>query len=89
LEFLAEHVFRELSPKAITQQLKINGFEIKQIKRGDVDRKRILGIKRKVISDTLDISVNPTRIIRKSQNEISDVNDVSDVKSKSPQETLG
>jgi P4 family phage/plasmid primase-like protien len=89
LEFLAEHGFRELSPKAITQQLKINGFEIKQIKRGNIDRKRILGIKRKVSSHTSDTSGNPTHIIHGKQNEISDVSDVSDVKSKSLQETLG
>jgi len=82
IRFLVEHGFRELSPKIITQQLALNGFEIKQLSKKingvDVKRKFILGLKKKKVSDVSDVSGNPTRFIRKKRNEIPDTSDTSD-----------
>ena len=58
LAFLNERGFRELSAKAITQQLMLNGFEIKMINKKNVFQKYILGLekrKKKINFNKLDL----------------------------------
>ncbi|GAG57354.1 unnamed protein product, partial [marine sediment metagenome] len=71
LIFLNERGFRELSPKAITQQLILNGYEVKQINRDGINGKRILGIKKKKVTDVIDVTGNPTHSLYGKQNETS------------------
>jgi len=81
-QFLNEKGFRELSPRAITQQLQLNGFEIKQLNKQingkRVNRKYILGLKKQNVSDVSDVSDVFTEFTRVKLNETSDTSDTSD-----------
>jgi len=78
--FLSEHGFRIMSPKEVTRGLNDNGYEIKQINRKGINRKRILGVKRRNVSDVSDVSENPIQNHMRNQIQKRDTSDTSDTK---------
>jgi len=96
--YLTEHGFRLLSPKEITQQLTMNGFVTKQIKRDGINQRRILGLKQVEVTEVTEVTDISTQNIHEKRNESSVTSvtsvthrgkptNINDVKSKSPQET--
>jgi len=55
-DFLQEKGFRGLSPRAITQQLNLNGFEVKQIKKLGINKKYILGLKERKVTEVTEVT---------------------------------
>ena len=82
LVYLEDHGFRELTPKTINQQLQLNGFEVKQIKRGGVNRRRILGIKSKKVTEVTKVTENHFHFpcIKQTQSSVTSVTCVTDPK---------
>jgi len=87
-EFLTEGGFRIMSPKEITRRLIDNGYEIKQINRDGINRKRILGVKRRIVSVVSVVSENPTQNHMKNQVQKRDTSDTSDTLPQKTQESL-
>ena len=87
-EFLTEGGFRIMSPKEITRRLVDNGYEIKQINRDGINRKRILRVKRRIVSDVSDVSGNPTQNHIREQVQKRDTSDTSDTLPQETQESL-
>jgi len=75
--FLSDHGFRELSPKAISQQLVNNhGFSIKQLNKAEKNGRYILGLTRK-ITDVTDVTGNSTHSLQEEQVKLSVTSDTS------------
>ena len=69
LSFLDESGFRELSAKAITQQLVLTGLEVKPLKRNGVSQRYILGIKNKKVTEVTEVTGHSVENIHENLNE--------------------